>query len=76
MISIRGVTTTVPAPSLAWAAAMTRLLPEPVGAASSRFSPARAAGVPYAYNLVFAGPAGIISSLRRKVPAASLAATT
>ena len=43
MISTRGVTTTVSGPSRPWTAAMIRLLPEPVGAASSRFSPGPAA---------------------------------
>ncbi len=39
-------------------------------------SAAPAAGVPYAYNLVFAGPAGIIPSVRWTVPAADLATVT
>jgi hypothetical protein len=47
-----------------------------VAAGESSFSPAGAAGAPYDYDLVFTGPAGIIPSLRWKVPAASLATTT
>jgi hypothetical protein len=45
-------------------------------AQETTFSPARAAGLPYAYNLMFVGPDGIIPDLHWKVPAASLASTT
>jgi hypothetical protein len=39
-------------------------------------SPARATGVPYAYNLDFTGPPGIIPAQRWPVPPASLATVT
>jgi hypothetical protein len=39
-------------------------------------SPARAAGLPYAYNLDFAGPAGLVPAQRWTAPPASLATVT
>jgi hypothetical protein len=45
-------------------------------AQETTFSPAHAAGLPYAYNLMFVGPDGIIPDLHWTVPAASLASTT
>ena len=47
-----------------------------VGVGETLFSPSSATGVPYEYQLIFAGTDGIIPSLRWTVPAASLATTT
>lgn len=47
-----------------------------VYAQETLFSPAGAPGLPYAYNLMFIGPAGVIPSLRWTVSAASLASVT